>query len=323
MNQRAAELAAVSGALAISGVALAELETFLVVSEMGSFSLAAKRLHLSQPAVTARVQKLEALLGVRLLNRTTRSVEVTEAGTRLAARTRETLAGLRDLIADFTTHNVAARSRVSVVTTPMLAATMLPRLISRYNARYPDVEVNLLDIRHVAALQSLECGDSDVGVMALDAPQPKLRFTLLKKDPIALVLPAGHPLAQERAVNLKQLARWPVMVPDHYAALMAVVAQAFAQHGLQFKPAVTAANLTTVMGMLDAGRGVALLPAGMAQHNAQRPRIVVPLADCELYRDYGIFTPRHRELNAAARSFVDFLQVDFAAAELDELAARA
>ena len=103
------------------------------------------------------------------------------------------------------------------------------------------------------------------------------------------------------------------MVPDHYSALMVIVAQAFALHGLQFKPAVTAANLTTVMGMLDAGRGVALLPAGMAQHNAQRPRVVVALADCEIYRNYGIFTPRHRELNVAARSFVAFLVADFAA----------
>lgn len=310
ITEHPASPAAASGALATSGVALAELETFLVVSEVGSFSLAAKRLHLSQPAVTARVQKLEALLGVRLLNRTTRNVEVTAAGVRLAARARETLAGLRELIAEFTIQNVAARSRVAVVTTPMLAATMLPGLISRYNARYPDVDVNLLDLRHVAALQSLERGDSDVGVMALDEPQPRLRFTLLKKDPIALVVPEGHPLAQESSVALKQLAQWPVMVPDHYSALMAVIAQAFAQDGLQFKPAVTAANLTTVMGMLDADRGVALLPAGMAQHNAPRPRVVVPLSDCELYRNYGIFTPRNRELNAAARSFVEFLKVD-------------
>ena len=307
-----------SGALAISGVALAELETFLVVSEVGSFSLAAKRLHLSQPAVTARVQKLEALLGVRLLHRTTRNVKVTATGERLATRARETLAGLRDLITEFTVQNIAARSRVAVVTTPMLAATMLPGVLSRYNARYPDVDVNLLDLRPVAAFQSLERGESDVGVMALDDPQPRLRFTLLKKDPIALIVPEDHPLAQKTSVTLQQLAHWPVMVPVHYTALMAVVAEAFAENGLQFKPSATAANLTTLMGMLDADRGVALLPAGMAQHNAHRPRIVVPLADCALYRDFGIFTPRHRELNAAARSFVEFLKADFAAVELGQ-----
>lgn len=307
--------AVTDSALATSGVGMSELETFIAVAELGSFSLASKRLHLSQPAVTARVQKLETALGIRLLHRTTRSVEVTDAGRRLADRAQETLRGLRELIAEFSRQNTEARSRVVVAATPMLAAMLLPGVIGRYNVRYPDVDIVVLDMRHSLALQALERGEADIGVMALDDPQPKLRFTPLMQEPLVLVLPDGHALAGEAAVSLRQLAPWPVMVLEKYTALLAQLAKEYERQQLLFRPAATAANLATLLGMLDAGRGVVLLPRGMAQHNANRPRVVVPLADCDLYRDYGILVPRSSELSASTRSFVDFLCADVADAE--------
>lgn len=87
--------------LSPAGIGLPELETFIAVAELGSFSLAAKRLNLSQPAVTARVQKLESTLGTRLLHRTTRSVEVSEAGRRLMGEAGRVLHDLRALISEF------------------------------------------------------------------------------------------------------------------------------------------------------------------------------------------------------------------------------
>jgi len=299
-------------ALAISGVGLSELETFIAVAELGSFSLASKRLYLSQPAVTARVQKLESQLGVRLLHRTTRSVEVTDAGRRLASRASETLRDLRELIAEFSSERAQARQRVVVAATPMLAATLLPAIIGRFSARYPDVNIAVLDLRHAAALQSLERGESEIAVMALEDAHPRMRFTQILQEPIALVVPAGHALASETTVTLQQLATWPVMVLEQYSTLHAKLTSEFERHGLQFRPAATAANLTTLLGMLDAGRGVALLPRGMAQHNAGQPRIVVKLSNCDLFRNYGILEPRSGELSSAARSFVDFLRTDCA-----------
>ena len=118
-------------ALAISGVGLSELETFIAVAEFGSFSAAARHLHLSQPAVTARVQKLESLLGTKLLHRTTRNVAVTDDGQRLTTRAKETLCQLRLLIGEFTQQRAQHRHRVVVASSPMLAATMLPELIGR------------------------------------------------------------------------------------------------------------------------------------------------------------------------------------------------
>jgi DNA-binding transcriptional LysR family regulator len=298
--------------VAPSSVSLSELETFIAVTECGSFSLAAKHLNVSQPAVTARVQKLETALGIKLLHRTTRSVEMTEAGSRLASRARVALGELRQLLAEFSAANAQARTRVVVAATPMIAATLLPRAILAYGERYPDVTVDVLDLRHAVALQALERGECDIAVLALDDPQPKLRFTPLMREDIVLVTPPGHPLAGREKISLHELSPYPVMVLERYAALQDQVARQYERLGLQFRPAVTAVNLTTLLGMLDAGRGITLLPRSMAQHNASQPRPVIPLADGDVHRQYGIFVPRGAEATVASRSFQDFLRTYFA-----------
>jgi DNA-binding transcriptional LysR family regulator len=188
---------------------------------------------------------------------------------------------------------------------------MLPELIGRYCTRYPDGDITVLDSRYVIALQAVERGDAELGFLALDEPQPRLRFTSLVTEPLVLVVPQGHALAGEASVSLRQLTPWPVMVLDQYSALQRLLGEAYERQGLQFRPMATATNLATLLGLLDAGRGVVLLARSMAQHNAVRPRVVVPLADCDLVRNYGILSSRARELSPAARSFVEFVKEEF------------
>jgi DNA-binding transcriptional LysR family regulator len=298
--------------LTTAGVGLGDLEAFIAVAELGSFSLAAKRLHLSQPAVTARVQKLEASLGTKLLHRTTRTVEVTDVGRRLASHAIEALRNLRVLIGDIARESSTARQRIVLAATPMIAAMLLPKAIRGYVERHPDVQVTVLDLRHSAALDSLERGESDIGVMALDDPQPKFRFLPLTEEELVLVVPPAHPLAAVASVTLQELAPYPVMMLEQYATLQAKVAEAYARQGLRFRPAVKAGNLPTLLGMLDAGNGITLLPRSMAQHNATVPRSVVPILDTDLTRCYGIVIPKAKEMSPALISFCAYLQSELA-----------
>jgi len=291
----------------VPSVDISELVTFVVVAELGSFGAAARRLHLSQPAVTTRVKKLESLLGVKLLNRTPRNVSVTETGRQVADRIRQSLHNLHVLVAEFTQQRNANRRRVVVAASTMLAATLLPAAIGRYCATHPDVDITVIEGRHAGTVEAVERGYAELGYLAMDDPQPHLRFITLAREPLVLVTPQGHPLADHPTVALRQLADWPVMVLEHYSELQRMVVEAYEQQGLQFRPATTATNLSTLLGLLDAGRGVVLLPRCMAQHNASQPRAVVPLADCELVRNYGVMSLRRNELGAAARSFMQFL----------------
>jgi len=107
-------------------IELVDLETFVAVATLGSFSAAARQLNITQPSVTSRIQRLESSLGTKLLVRTTRRVELTPRGDLLRVEVGRTLMGLRRLVDSFRLDAAAARSRVVVAATPMVAATMLP-----------------------------------------------------------------------------------------------------------------------------------------------------------------------------------------------------
>src|SRR5690606_21191519 len=122
-----------------------ELETFIAVSELGSFRRAAEKLGVSQPSVTSRVQRLENVLGVKLLNRTTRRVTTTEAGERLRLRAEHTVTELRSLVQEFRDEATLRRGRVAIAAASSLAASVLPPIIRHFTQANPGVTVTLID----------------------------------------------------------------------------------------------------------------------------------------------------------------------------------
>lgn len=291
---------------------LAELETFLAVVREGSFSLAARQLHISQPSVTNRIKRLEETLRVKLLVRTTRRVEPTEDGLLLRDAAEQALAGLREVAKRFQVTSDLERNRVVVSATPMLAATVMPRVISSYRARYPDVQVLLRDLPYEKVVKSIADGEADIGVTALDGVQNTLRFQLLAEEPMLLVVPTRHPLTEIGEVTLDAVIGYPVMFLERYTILRTRLASEYAQRGIAFEPG-TASTLPTLLGMIDAGNCITFLPRSMAQSNARRTRTTVEVVDFHTSRRYGSVVARKGSLNTAAQSFHLHLRKEFEA----------
>jgi DNA-binding transcriptional LysR family regulator len=292
---------------------LVELETFLAVVELGSFSAAARRLHISQPSVTARVQRLESTLKTRLLVRTTRHVEPTPAGKRLREHAEIALRDLRRLLHEFQADAEAARLRVVVAATPMISAVMLPSLIHSFCLRYPDVQVQLRALQYEDVVAKIESSEADLAVVAFDNDSSKLSFEALTEEDMLVVVPTTHPLAQAGQITLEQLAQTPLMLLDRYSMLRERLADEFSRHGLALRPMHHAANLSTLLGMVDAGLGATFLPRSMAQRYARDTRATLQMADVNLMRRFGILRSRDADLSAAALSFVRHLQANFGA----------
>jgi DNA-binding transcriptional LysR family regulator len=288
---------------------LAELETFLAVVELGSFSLAAKKLHVSQPSVTSRIQRLEATLRVKLLVRTTRHVEPTAEGARLRDAAEEALRGLREVLREFQASAEIDRRRVVVAATPMIATT-LPPIIQSFCERYTDVQVRMLDVPYAQLVSNLESGTADLGVAVLDSDPGRFKFQLLSDEEILLVVPATHPLAGMRVVTIDDIVPYPLMILARYSTLRARIDEEYTKRGLDFKP-LDAANVATLLGMIDAGMGITFLPRNLVQSHAKRSRVALRVADVELSRRYGIVTSRKASLSAAAQSFCRYLREAF------------
>lgn len=282
-----------------------------MVLEEGSFSRAAERLCVSQPSVSSRVKRLEDVLRVKLIKRTTRSVQATEDGELLRSAAQEALSGLYAVLGQFQDRSEAARNRVVVAATPMVAATFLPAIIHTYSERFPDVQVILRDMPFDALLKAIGEGAADIAVTAVDGTYDNLQFQPLAEEPVVLVVPAKHPLARTGRVTIEMIAHHRMIFLDRYTNLRERLAGEFARFGAVLE-ASTASTLPTLIGMIDTGSCVAFLPRSMAQINARESRVIVELADFKAVRSYGSITARRTVPTAAVKSFRDHLHKSFA-----------
>ncbi|HZZ02740.1 LysR family transcriptional regulator [Paraburkholderia sp.] len=289
------------------GVDLLELETFIAVAEAGSFSVAAERLCVTQPAVTGRVQRLETALGTALLRRTTRKVETTPQGARLLTESVRALRSLRGVIEEFRADARLARQRVVVAATPMLAAVVLPAIIHRYSARFPDVEVELRDLQYADALAALDSGRADLALLALASDDGRYHFEPVRSDGMVLIAPADHAFADRLHIDPAELAGQRLLVIDQYLPIMSGITEALKARGLEPPSCKAVGNLNTLLGMVDAGLGLTLLPRVMAHRSTQNGHRLIELDGLELRRTFGIVWPRDARLSASSSSFCRFL----------------
>jgi DNA-binding transcriptional LysR family regulator len=289
---------------------LSELETFLVVAEEGSFSKAASRLAISQPSASSRVKRLESLLSVRLLKRTTRSVELTEDGRLLRSAAEDALEGLHGILQQFHDRSQANRNRVVVTATPMIAATFMARIIQSYTERFPDVQVQLLDLPYDKLLRTLNEGDADIAVTAVDGDQDSLLFRHLAQEHLVLMFPAKHPLAKLSTVGLADILPYRVRLLTRYSSLMDTLAAEFAKLGAVFE-ASTASTLPTLLGLIDAGNCITFLPLSVARSNKRADRAISAIDGFQSVRRYGTLIARKATPSAAVQSFREHLHSEF------------
>ena len=308
LSPRLADTRSLASAWMTMGIDLIELETFMVVVQLESFSAAALHMHVTQPTVTGRIQRLESALGAKLLLRTTRRVETTPQGAQLLTEATKALDGLGRLVQGFRKKVQQARQRVVVAATPTLAALSLPSIIHSYSARYPDVQVELLDLQYAGVLAAIDDGTADIGVLALEGDDVRYQFQPLWSDGMLLVAPLGHPLASFKSVGPEELAKHTLIVVDQYQGLIAKISEALHHKGLILPPSTVVGNLNTLLGMLNAGMGVTLVPRSIATRKDLAKHALVEIEGVDLSRRFGIVMAKRAKLNTAGLSFCRHLK---------------
>lgn len=241
-------------------VSLRQLRVFQAVAAHANFTRAGAQVGLTQPAVSRCVTELEQQLGLKLLDRTTREVALTEAGRSLAARLDRVLDELDTVLLDVRGLATQRQGRVRVASSPTLSANLLPECIARCRLEHPGLELVLLDRIQNDALASVLAGEVDFGVV-IDPPQSRdLHAQTILTEPFCLVCPASHPLAQRRSVRWSALAGEPLVLLDHASGSRRLIDDALAHHGVQAHVAQSVGHTTTIFRMLDAGLGISVVP---------------------------------------------------------------
>jgi DNA-binding transcriptional LysR family regulator len=281
---------------------LADLRAFVTVAELRSFAAAAKALHLSQPALSRRISHLEELLGVRLFDRTTRSVEVTALGHRF----REQVGGLvDDLDRSVVSLRDAAELEAGDVTISCVFSAVhhfLPPLIRAFRERYPRVLVRIVEAGADDVLASVKHGEADFGINYIGMQDPEIEFTPLLKEPYVLACPADHPLAKRRSVKWAELANYPHARVSHASRNRLLIDQALAELPPLPRPIVEVRHVSTLLGIVEMGMAVAVVPQ-LALPRASAAVVGVKLQDPAISRTMAIVRRSGRSLSPAAAAF--------------------
>ncbi len=298
----------------------AELETFLVIAELGSFSKAADRLALAQPSISNRVQRLERAMRTRLFERTSRAVTLTPAGERLRIRVGPLIQQLREAIDEFGADADARNHSVVVATTPMLATVLLPSIINRFANRNPSIYVELEDKVTPQLASDIRSGRVDFAVVAQRPPMEGIEFEMVAADRLMVVGPRGHEALAGGSVPLEQLARHPFLLLAAYKALIGPLADKAAGQGLNLSPVRTVTNVSTLLGLVSAGLGLTLLPGLVLRIGGliDESRLdIVALEGAVLTRDWGIASLAGHDWSPAAKAFAASLRAALRAHSAD------
>lgn len=272
------------------------ITVFREVVARGSFTAAASALRISQPAVSQHIAKLEQEIGTTLVVRSGRGLRMTQPGEVLLRRSEQLLAYLRETSDELAAVTSADVGELRVVIFPSAARTILPPVVGAFRRRYPQAGVMLREAEPPDALPALLAGHHDLAVIydypLLAAPRDsRLRWQVLAEDEMAAALPAGHPLAAARDIPLAALAgeRW---VASHPSVCREALELACRQAGFQPSVVSDTNDYFTMLGLVAADVGVAVVPRLIATSTVPAGVVLRPLAPNRLRRTVVAVTNR-------------------------------
>lgn len=281
------------------------LSAFVTVARSGSFSLAADRLFLTQPAISKRIANLEQQLNQRLFDRIGRQVSLTEAGRTLLPRAEAILREIEDTRRLLSNLTGRVAGRLSVATSHHISLHRLPELLRTFSRRYPLVELDLEFTESELAYERVLQGHLELAVITLSpSPHPQIESHPIWVDRLCYSAATDHPLAQQAQVQLEDLTGYNAILPGRATFTRQLVEERFRAQGLDLKVVMSTNYLDTIRMMVSIGLGWSLLPESLIDNDLK----VLELGSAPIVRQLGYIYHRDRTLSNAARQFVELLR---------------
>mgnify|MGYP001592858136 CR=1 FL=1 len=291
-------------------VTIRQLQVFLTLSQCHSFSQTGHTLGLTQSAVSRAMVELEGQLNVRLLDRTTREVLLTDAGQLLAQRAAPLLQELADCLAEVADVGHAARGQVRVASSPTLSAALIPACIAACAQQLPQVQLQLIDRLQQEVLAQVRSGEAHIGLVVEPPELADLEHITLLHDPFVAVLPAQHALVRSQADGATIALQWhqlqgqSLVLLDHASGSRRLMDAALLSHGCgpDSCPVVQeVGHVTTAFRMVEAGIGISIMPR-LAIPPQGLPGLLIARLSPQIERAIMLVRRRQRSLPAAAQA---------------------
>lgn len=295
-----------------TGVARLKIDTlgvqaFIAIATHRNFHRAAAELHITQTALSRRLQTLEAYLGLKLIERTTRSVDLTRIGSDFLPRARRLLGELESSLTDIRETGKAMRGSVTIACVPSIGTRYLPRVIQQYSAAYPENRITVHDHSSFGVADAVLRREAEFGINVTGAHDAGLASVPLARDRFVLICRDDHPLAARRKVSWAQLEPHLLIFPGSLNANKSVLEFALNSERLRLRTYYEVQRSSTALGLVAEGVGVAVVP-GLSVQKEAYPRIrVITLVEPAIARSLVLIAPRNAHLSPAAQALYDMV----------------
>jgi DNA-binding transcriptional LysR family regulator len=289
-------------------ISLRQLRVFVAVAEALSFTRAGEALGLPQSSVSTQLRELEDVLGLRLFDRHTRMLRLTEAGAEILPLARKTLADLDAVVGSSAELKTLGRGRVSIAASSVQAALVLPRVMRAFSERHPGIKVELFDVSQDEVLSMVHSGAVDFGLgTAFGSGHQELGMRPLWHESFFAVLPQRHPMAARRDVTWRELLGEPLIGPRQGNPVRTVLDFALASEGLVLNLRHEASLPLTIAGMVEGGLGIGILTSSMRLLAEAFELRLLPIHRPTIQREVVLVLHTGRSLSPAAKQFSDAL----------------
>ncbi len=288
-------------------VTLRQLRAFVAVAQTGGFTRAAESLHITQSALSGLIKELESQLGLRLIDRSTRRVYLSELGTEFHAVAVRILRDLDIALENLDNIKRLRRGLVRIAAPQLMASTVLPSALAEFRRIHPDVEIHLQDCAVENVISDVLSGEVDIGIGPQRDPVAGLAVDPLFELPFMVVFPAGHALEACANIGWQDLAAYPLITLEGQFTDQ-LSREVLASHSaMAIQPAHQVAFMSTALSMVHSGLGITVcMPYARSLVDLYGLRLR-PLSSPQILRRFFVYSRQHVSLPPAAQAFVQYL----------------
>jgi len=284
---------------------LRQLRAFCFVAQEQSMTRAAEKLFLTTSALSMLIRSLEEELGLRLFERTTRRVMLTQAGTEWLPTALRTLDQLDSSVQLLQATHIKQGETLKIATSPLMAASLMPDVIAQFRRDFPGVRVVLLDVPVADVAESVRLGQADMGVCTAGQESRDLKSAVMFQDALCVACPEGHALAGMDSVQWSDLVETPLILLKPGTGLRNLLEKPMQRWAGQFRLDYEVANIHTALGLIGAGLGVSVLPAYSLARAGVQGIVARPLTHPQVTREVVTLYLTGKPLPSSAEAFLN------------------
>ena len=282
-----------------------QLETFLEVARLSSFSRAAERRFRTQPAISSQIRALEDEVGAKLLDRSGGKVAVTAAGKVFQRYAEDTLEARRVMLVALAEMHRVPRGEIVVSANEGTCLHILPEVFAEFKRQYPSVAVNVKRMEHTKILEAIIENSCDFGIVSLPVPDKRLTVVPIHRDELVVITPPDHPLAAQSRASVAEVVGYPLLLPK-IGRTRDALEEVF--HERRLKPIVSMEldSSELLKRFVAADVGIGFIPRSHVVEDLRAKVLAaLDLTDATIQRDLALVFRKDKALSRAALAFID------------------